>query len=71
MSTINPLNNVETTQHSFYVYIHPPSLEDIEIASIVKDINTESVYLVNFTIADALAIPLANHAAGLYSRIFI
>jgi hypothetical protein len=46
-------------------------LEDIEIASIVKDINTESVYLVNCTIADSLAIPLANHAAGLYSRIFV
>lgn len=25
----------------------------------------------NFTIADALAIPLANHAVGMYSRIFV
>lgn len=40
MSTIDPVTNVETTEHSFYVFIHPPSLEDIEIESIVKDINT-------------------------------
>ena len=46
-------------------------MEDIEIASIVKDVGTESVYLLNFTIADAIAIPAANHATGNWSRIFI
>lgn len=40
------------------------------MASIVKDIGTESVYILNFTIADAIAIPPANHA-GTYSRIFV
>jgi len=72
MSTIDPLTNVETSQHSFYAFIHPPQLDDIEVASIVRDINTESVYLVNFTINSTVNIPLANHAINAnYSRIFI
>ena len=70
-STYNPTTSVWSFQHSFYIYIRPPSLEDIEIASIVKDVGVESVYLLNFTIADTIAIPAANHAAGNWSRIFI
>ena len=58
-------------QHTAYIFIRPPSLEDIEIASIVKDVGTESIYLLNFTIADAIATPFANHATGNWSRIFI
>jgi hypothetical protein len=67
----NSATTVWDSHHTSYIFIHPPSLEDIEIASIVKDVATESVYLLNFTIADTIAIPAANHAAGNWSRIFI
>lgn len=72
LSTVDSTTFVETVRHTFYVYVSPSPLEDIEIASIVKDVNTESVYLVNFTINDLL-IPTvaANHNLANYSRIFI
>ncbi len=69
--TYNPTTALWNFQHTSYIFIHPPSLEDIEIASIVKDVATESVYLLNFTIADTIATPAANHAAGNWSRIFV
>ena len=56
---------------SFYAEIHPPKFLNMEAGSIVKDIDTESVYKVNLTLPAWHVYPNSYYDVSNYSRITI
>lgn len=73
LTTLSLIDSSSTTvaTHSFFIKVFPPDLKHLEASSIVKDIGTESIYIVNFTVPIWSVLPNSYNHASNYSRIFI
>lgn len=62
--------NVQVGAVTFYTRVDPPTLFDFHVSSILSDIDTESLFIVTFTVLPTV-LPNSNSDATTYSRIWV